>query len=394
MRLALAIGLALASLGLAALVLSNDSSIVTRGPANANASLNALWDTVKDQSADTAKLDAAARQAHMTLHREPLNSVAMSLIGTIKDREGGAKNAEALMNAAVSINHRENIADLWLFDHLLAQRRYEPAFVRADSLLRREAEFTTQLFPRLASSLNDPEAAAPLAKRLAKGPAWRNVFTEKVIQSQPDPGVLFKLFSSIKDAKGTISPEELTGLLTRLVALGRFDEAYLDWILFLPDGVTSKLSNVYDGDFDGMPDSKPFGWNFTDGASGLVEPPEDRNDPALHVLYDGMVARQFPSQLMVIPPGRYSLIGEVKSETPTSAGRMAWIVQCEGQPVVLATAPAPATGGQWRKFSTDFVVPAGCPGQRLVLKGITGDRRADINLWYDKLNVVPAGAAQ
>ncbi len=385
----------MASLVLAGLIFTNDSSIVTRGPANANASLNAAWQIVRDPAADAGKLADAESNARRTLAREPLNSVAMSLIGAIRERQGRPADTEALMTAAVNINHRENIADLWLFDHLLAQKNYDAAFLRADALLRREADFTSQLFPRLAGSLNDPNAIPPLARRLAKAPAWRNIFTRDIMDTYADSNGPFSLLSEIQKSGGQVTPEELTALLTRLVANKRYDEAYLDWILFLPDKMTTRIAYVYDGDFAGLPDSKPFGWNFADGASGVMEPPPDRpSDPALHIIYDGVANRNFPSQLLVVPPGRYQLKGEVMSGTPASAGRMEWVVTCEGQPTALAEAIAPAgVAGQWSQFTADFTISAACPAQRLTLRAIHAPQGADIDLWYDKVNIVPAGSA-
>ncbi len=379
---------------LGVLIVTNQSSIVTRGPANANASLNEAWTVARDTAASPDQLAAAEAKARRTLKREPLNSVAMSLIGAIRERQGKPAETEALMNAAVSINHRENIADLWLFDHLLAQKRYDPAFLRADALLRREADFTAQLFPRLVDSLSDPAAIDPLARRLAKAPSWRNIFTRSILDTYADPGPPFALLSAIKRAGGQVTPEELTSLLNRLVANKRYEEAYLDWILFLPDNMTSKIAYVYDGDFAGLPDSKPFGWNFADGASGVVENPPDRGDPALHIIYDGVANRTFPSQLLVIPPGHYVLDGQVMSGTTASAGRMEWVVTCEGQQQALADTVAPvATLGQWTRFSVGFTITPACPAQRLTLRAIHAQQSADIDLWYDKVNILPAGSA-
>ncbi|MEI7933019.1 MAG: hypothetical protein WCI21_08200, partial [Alphaproteobacteria bacterium] len=210
-----------------------------------------------------------------------------------------------------------------------------------------------------------------------------------------DPRRLFTLYAAIKKAKGEITPRELNALLTSVIATGRFEEAYLDWIILLPDSATSKLAYVYDGDFASLPEFPPFGWNSTSASSTYVEAPPGRTDPALHVVYDGVAERGFPSQLIVLPVGRYALTGEVMSATPSSEGRMQWAIDCvsaepEGR---LASLPAPNTSGQWIRFSTAFTVPAGCPAQRLMLIRTPSDKAADIDLWYDKLNVVPAGAA-
>lgn len=390
-----ALALAFGSLLLIVLILRNDSSIVTRGPANANQSLNAAWNVVRNPQASPAQLALAEDKARATLHREPLNSVAISLIGTLRERQGKSAESLALMNAAVRINHRENIAELWLFDHLLAEKKYDQAFVRADALLRREQNFTRQLLPQLSASLSDPAAYEPLGQRLAKAPSWRPVFMEAFGETQPNPAATFKLYAAIKAAKGEITPDELSALLLRLVAAGRYEEAYLDWLILLPDQVASKVTNIYDGDFSGLPDSRPFGWNFSQGAIGFIEPPPGRDDPALHIIYNGSAKRDFPAQLLVLPPGQYALVGEVMSATPASAGRLNWQIQCidnPGEPVGRAVAPD--TAGRWARFSATFAIPPGCTAQRLVLEKSATDQEAEVDIWYDKLNVQPAGSVR
>ncbi len=390
-----ALALGLGAVLLLVLILRNDSSIVTRGPANANQSLNAAWNIVRSPSASPTQLIAAETKARVTLHREPLNSVAISLIGTLRERQGKAADSQALMSAAVRTNHRENIAELWLFDHLLAEKNYDQAFVRADALLRREQNFTRQLLPQLSASLTDPAAYEPLGQRLAKAPSWRPVFMEALSETHPNPAATFKLYAAIKAARGEITPDELSALLLQLVAAGRYEEAYLDWLILLPDQVASKVTNIYDGDFSGLPDTRPFGWNFSQGATGFIEPPPGRDDPALHIIYNGSAKREFPAQLLVLPPGQYALVGEVMTATTSSAGRLGWQIQCVGDPpVAVALAPVPDTAGRWVRFSTPFAVPPGCSAQRLVLDKSAAAQEAEIDVWYDKLNVQPAGAAR
>jgi hypothetical protein len=97
--------------------------------------------------------------------------------------------------------------------------------------------------------------------------------------------------------------------------------------------------------------------------------------------------------MVVIPPGSYTFSGEVLTSTSDSVGNIGWEMRCmvQPQPVVL-TAPAPNTGGQWKRFSIPFSVPSGCTAQSLRLKRATTERAPDIDVWYDKVNIQPAGA--
>jgi hypothetical protein len=388
--------LGMACLGLAGMILGNDSSIVTRGPAATDKSLSAGWALVQKPGASPADLEEAESRARSTLRREPLNSVAVSLIGAIRERQGNLADSERMMKAAVAINHRENVASLWLFNHSLSHRDYDQAFLSADMLLRREERFVPQLEPQIINSLEDPAAIEPLGRRLAKRPGWRAPLTELLGASKTNASGLFTLYAAIKKAGGEISPNELSALLNRLLSEQRYEEAYLDWIILLPDSATSKLTYVYDGDFSGLPEFRPFGWNFTNGSSSYVESPPGRGDPALHVVYDGVANRQFPAQLLVLPVGRYTFTGDVMSATPATEGRMEWTISCVRQTgnEELARAPAPNTAGEWRRFSMALSVPPGCPAQMLALGRTPSEKEADIDLWYDHLKVLPAGASQ
>lgn len=381
---------------LAVLIVGNHSNLVTRGPNSPPAALDAAWEVVNNPDSTPDQLARAEDAARTALRKEPLSSSPVSLVAAIRDRQGQTDKAENLMRVAAKLNGRANIAQLWLFNHLLAQQKYDEAFTYADALLRRETDFTEQLFPELAGTLNDPAAVAPLARRLAKNPAWRPVFTEAVIENYPDPTGAFTLLSDIRASGGVVSQTELTAYLTRLVVAHRYEEAYLNWVLFLPEDVSSHLANVYDGEFDDLPAVRPFGWDIGGSISGDIESPPgslQEQDPALHVRYDGLAGRKFPQQLLVLPPGRYVLKGQVMTTTAASAGRLAWTVQCVGTANDLVRAPAPDTDNAWQGFEAAFTISKDCPAQRLALSAGASESRADVDAWYDAISVEPAGSA-
>lgn len=376
----------------ALVVTSNSSSVVSRGPSNPVV-LEDAWTIVNNPQASEGQLAEAEAMARRALAREPLLTNGATLIATIRDRQGRDSEAEALMRKASALNHRSNVADLWLFRSNLEARRYEEAFIHADALLRREIEFTGQLFPLLARALNDDAATPALAGRLAEYPSWRMNFLQGIITSHPDHAAPFELLLAVKAAGGELTPIETRLYLGRLIRDRLYEEAYLAWLLFLPDDLSTKVTHVYDGDFDGLPDAQPFGWNFFAGARGSIEAPSLQgraDDPALYVYHDGMSQAGFPGQLLVLPPGRYILSGEVLTETPESGGRFSWQIGCIGTNQPLVRMSMPDTDDRWRPFSESFIVPAGCTAQQLELVASRGDRRADVRAWFDKIRIEPA----
>lgn len=378
---------------IAILVFLAPPSIVSRGPNNSGEAMDRAWEVVNNPASSDEAIAEAEAAARKTLKREPLNAGAVSLVGAIREREGRQDEAEALMRTASAMNHRDNISDLWLFQRYLEKRDYEAAFMHADALLRRETEFTESLMPAIADALASPQALPPLAERLAARPGWRPAFVYGVINGSSDPTAAFGILSAIRQAGGQLTRAEQTLYLNRLIERRMYDEAYLAWVLFLPEETSSQLAYIYDGDFDGWPSTRPFGWDMGTGVSGSVEPATAHgrpDDPALLILHNGTADRSFPGQLLVLPPGEYSLNGEVLTETSQSAGRMAWTLTCIGRRDPPANVPAPSTEGQWSTFSARFTIPDDCPGQMLRLRAVPGEpRRAEVRIWYDKISITP-----
>lgn len=395
-RVTVLAALVAAGLCMAVLVVtSNRASVVSRGPSNPVV-LESAWAIVNNPQASEAQLAEAESLARQALAREPLLTNGATLIATIRDRQGRDDEAEALMRKASSLNHRSNVADLWLFRAHLDARRYEEAFLHADALLRRQTEFTEQLFPLLARTMNDPSSIPPLGERLAKQPSWRMNFLQGVIFSHPDPAAPFGLMQEIKAAGGELTPIETRVYLARLIRDQLYEEAYLAWLLFLPDDISTRVTHIYDGDFDSFPDAQPFGWNFFAGARGSIEAPTLHgrpDDPALYVYHDGVTQVGFPGQLLVLPPGRYVLSGEVLTETPESGDRFSWLISCVGSAQPLLRTTMPDTDDRWREFAQAFVVPTGCEAQQLELVAVRDDRRVDIRAWFDKISVEPEQGA-
>lgn len=351
--------------------------------------LGEAWSVLSQPAAerDYAKAERLAKSA---LERQPLQSGAASLLAVIAEQRGDKPSAARLMRAAANLSRRDNIADYWLFDHEIKAGAFDQAALHADALLRRDfLSVESYIYPRLLAGFSNPAFGKAVAQRLAKRPEWRPRFLSFANAKLPNPGAPFIIFSAMQAAGSRPTAEELEPYYRRLIAAGQYEEAYLSWVLFLPQETVSRLENVYDGDFEGWVETPPFGWNFDAGVRGSIESsePYGRAGMALRVEYDGLTLPKMPSQILILPPGRYRLTGLVMTTSAESAGRMAWAVNCAAGQALLPVVPVPDTKGSWARFSQDLSVPEGCKGQTLTLTPLPGGQRANIEIWFDQLSI-------
>lgn len=336
---------------------------------------------------DVAEAERLARRA---LERQPLQSRAASLLGVVKEEAGDHAAATRLMHAAANLSHRDDIADSWVFEDALKAGDYERAALHADALLRREPGVGPQyLYPRMIPAFAQRGFAEAMGRRLAKAPPWRPTFLYFATNNLQNPQAAFTIFEAIQKGGGHPTPEELGPYYRRLLTVQDYDRAYLHWVLFLPPEMVSKLQNVYDGAFEGWPESPPFGWIFGQGVRGSIESSEAYGRPgmALRVDYDGVSAPTLPSQFLLLAPARYRLSGLALTATPQSPGRVAWTIKCDKGETLVQTAPVADTKGAWQKFSAEFVVPEACRGQILSLTPLPSGERSTVEVWFDQIAI-------
>ena len=336
---------------------------------------------------DLARIDAMAKGA---LADNPLQANAASLMAVVAEQRADRPRAAQLMQAAARLSRRDDIADFWLFNHYMDARRYDKAMLHGDALLRRRFQVVSQqVYPRILMSFNDPALADVVAKRLVMKPEWRGSFISTAVQGFQDPSSAFLVYSAIQRAGGQPTTVEIAPYLTRLLEAKKYEEAYLSWILFLPQSTVSQLENIYDGRFDGWPETPPFGWNFEQGVRGSIESAESYNGAgsALRIDFDALTAPKLPRQILILTPGTYRFSGKALTANEDSAGRVKWTISCDAAPDLLPLIPLVDTRGSWRPFAGVFTVPEGCKGQWLELKSIPGEQRANVEVWFDDLAI-------
>jgi hypothetical protein len=334
---------------------------------------------------DSAK---GAIMARRLLRDDPLRASLLSALGLAADRRGDQNAASGLMNSSGALSWRDVSANAWLFQHQFESGDFVRSMLRADALIRTRPETADKLYPILATAAANRGVGAALATRLAEDPFWRAGFIQN-LSIRAEPAVTFSILSQLQSSGAPVTVDESSDYVRRLIDLKRYDEALLGVMLLLPNDRRSSYQYLYNGDFNKIQGIMPFDWaiNPVAGVSITMETSPQRNmEAALHIYSDGDSTGKLMQQVIVLTPGAYHLGALRMSPTPATSQRLQWSVRCLDGPVLLKTTDAATE--QWKRFSDGFVVPeTGCGGQSLELLPTPADRRAAVEVWYDKIAV-------
>ena len=391
--LGLAVLLAVAGLGLAALIGLQAVDAWTHPPL-AVSRLSSM-EAILAPGSTPGRLAREEMSARVVIDSTPLDSSGYALLALLRERAGDRRQAEDLMTTANALNHRDNVADLWLLNDLSAKRRYAEAFVHADAILRRKYGGSDRIAPFIFKSLSDPAALTALGRILAGPPIpyWRGPFMDVASRGLKQPDGMIAIFDSIVKAGGSVEAAELSPTLSLLVSQGQYQQAYLLWLLDSTKPVIAKSGNIINGDFGDTPSAAPFNWSAQSGkfliadASGY-----GRKGPALRLAYQDIGApADLGQQLLVLAPGRYRLSGQWLTAGAPDPARVELAVVCANDQTDLASIAAPDTHGAWRPFSQTLSVPETCAGQWLRFRPRSVGDGIAVEAWFAGLSIIREG---
>ena len=320
------------------------------------------------------ELDEVGDLARRALGADPLDGRALSVLGTVAERRGNAPWAEALMRAAAARSPRDLAAQLWLANAALRTGDVASALARFDNILKVKPALAAGLLPSLASLADTPAAVDPLAGFLGSGPAWRPAMLEAVTRRAGSlPGVR-RLFGLLQAGPLPPTTAETGAYLQRLLRDGLYEAAYLAFLESLPPAGRASPGYLRDGDFAAPSQGIPFDWLLvpTAGVRTAIVPPSPAMPRGrLRVEFSGSrVAFGNVSQLLLLPPGRYRLTGEVEAVDLRTTRGVWWRLSCADHPETqLGTSDLAVGTFARRQFSFGFDVPeSSCRAQRLVLE--------------------------
>lgn len=326
--------------------------------------------------------------AQRALVAGPLQVTAIRVLGMVAERRGDNARALALMTLAGMRSQRDAATQLWLFQNRLRARDYDAAYAHGDTLMRNPSTRRRVAVEMALSAGADPKAERALVSRLTYSPPWRVNLVEQIATIQ-GPNLLLSILLDLKDAGSVVTEAEAAAVAQRFLTEGDAQQAYLAWVLLLPEAGFSDLANVYDGGFERLPGKGPFAWDFDRKGFAEVMQAPYRDGRALAVTHTGRARSLHASQTLVLAPGRYRLSVDAFMENAAPGSRLWWRIGCaRGRTGDLAVLDPPATLRAWQTVSTDFVVPdADCAAQSLELWGSTDGAGDLVRGWFDRLRV-------
>lgn len=360
-----------------------------------SADANAKFADTLIQADQTASARVAVQDhARRSLRRQPVNPGAARLLGVVAVLEDKPERALRLARYAEAMSRRDLPTQLWLIE-LNVERGDIPAVLRHyDRALKTSVRGRTALFPILAAAADDRAIWEPLAEVLARRPQWWRPFVVQFVPRSRSPDALYTFARrlGITHPPG-LDTDLLQSIEKRLVDLGAYAQA-ADLYNRAHGMVPSAGAPLRNGGFEKPGGWDPFDWNLIDepDLAAVRQPsPAGRGGNALLLTASNGRGGDVAVQLVMLAPGAYDVLATVGSVAGDPLAFPRLVVRCvDGRQVLDAPfPPAPESGRGWRAA---FVVPPGCPAQRVVLRASSSLEPSAAMPWVDNIAIQPKGA--
>lgn len=350
-----------------------------------------------DPQDETAAIQELAERALLST---PLEARALGMLGFLAELDGDQIRADRLMALAADRTRRDGFVQVWSFLRLTRLGEFDSALEHADALLRTRSYLHEQIAPTLLAFAIDVEAQAALVRLLAENPPWRTWYLDQLAKQTDNPGISYAILADLKESAHPPNTAELHAYLKNLIDAGRFEQAYLTWIDFLPEERRQDIRFAYNGDFEYAPSGLQFDWligSIPGASTDLVETANGVGHVVRVEFSNRRVLYRHLSKLLMLPPGPYHLTGSAKALDLENERGLIWRLSCAelDKQTLGMTAPVKGTV-DWHQFAISFSVPqSGCRAQWLTLelpaKAALEEQIAG-NVWFDDIVVTRAPA--
>ena len=327
-------------------------------------------DRVGEQAGELELLRKEIRQlAIRTIANDPLNGEAFRFLAETTDSPEGVR---FLMQETLKRSRRNSIALLWLLNDRFYHKDFSAALNHANMLMRTHPELSKYVLSYVALIAEAPEGSSLLVEELAKAPPWRGSFFRALPQQVKQLDTPLKLMVALKEAGTPPANKELGPYLDFLISKNSVEAAYTAWLQFLPKGELDTLGLLTHPNFEQDPTGLAFDWQIARGLNSVSELVSlgSQDERALHVSFGGGRVK-FPevSQIVILPPGKYRLEGNLRGSIIAKRG-LRWQFRCtNGSRILGETDMLLGQSRQWRAFTLEADVPQSedCRGQTLRL---------------------------
>ena len=297
-------------------------------------------------------------------HKLPLAPEPFLIHGALAQMERRDGTAERLYGEARNRDPRSPAARYFLTERYLRTGRVEQALSEMAALSRLTGAASV-FGPALATYARTPGAVPQLRRFFRLAPEFEPVVLYSLAVDARNLGLITDLWTRARAADPRVHSQWQALLVSKLVEAGDFRRAHAAWRQFA--GLGNVAPGVFNPEFRKLDAPPPFNWTFG-SAGGLAQP---SGTGQLDVIYFGRDDAVLAEQLLMLAPGSHALAMQVGGNLKPGDG-VAWSIECAtaGKQALLSLPLDRQSAG---RLGASFIVPAGCPAQRLRLTGSPGD---------------------
>lgn len=301
---------------------------------------------IRDPSYDMIR--RAGVLAAAALRRQPVDPVAIRLIGSLHDVDGRSDQALRLMLGAQSLSRRELLTQLWLIQYFSQADDVERVLRHYEIALTGSSQSLPILFPVLVVATDDREMVRPIAGLLQRNRVrrWREPLLNEIIsKGSVGPNVAVLAFL-VLDASRAEDQVLYRALVTRLIDLGAFDLAYEAYRRSTRN--STPIATLRDPRFRFANRIPPFDWELFEDLDRSASPIAGRLD-GLQIFANGNANGPLARQLVRLLPGSYRLSFDLALNGLAAPGLLI-IISCAPKPgqvgAIVHRAPIPPRPGK------------------------------------------------
>lgn len=332
---------------------------------------------------DRTRADQLARIA---LRQDPTAVAAVSTLGLNAQVRGDAAGARRLFTYAERLTRRDLPTQLWAIEDAVARGDVAGALRHYDIALRTSRNAPALLYPILGSAIVDPPVRNALLQTLATQPEWGESFINYVAGNGADVQATAALFDELRRARIPVAAQASAVVINGLILKNHWNQAWSYYAAIRP-GVDRRRSR--DPRFQAaIATPSPFDWSPADNPTMTAEIQRSSDGGAFIFAAPSSVGGSLLTQIQVLVPGEYRLVGRSSGLNQPEASRPYWALTCrDGHELGRVVLPNSARANG--RFVGRLRVPAGCPVQSLALIARPSDSVSGLNGQIDAVQLAP-----
>lgn len=339
---------------------------------------------------DIAQLAAVGTDARQALRSSPLETAALRDLAIVDLMEGDDKRAASAFALVGKATRRDYQSHAFLFTDAFEHNDFRTALAEADIVLRQRPDPRGEFLSSFVKMTPHTPMADLIVPMLATRPPWRWAYLVEAGGSNGDPETTYAILARLRNSGSAPSSAELAPYFARATTTADPDALLRQWNTLVFGRTSGSGRLIRDPRFDKLDAPPPFNWTLFNYGSTYAEisPGPDGSGSVLHATFSSPEV-QLARQSLALPAGAYRLTGQVYSDGEADQSTIGFRLFCriDDTGTQLDSINLNPHPGMWVGFSHDFVVPSGCNGQRILIRGGSPDQTRTASYWIDNLEI-------